>query len=145
MGTQGNVFGLNSYLHQNTKLFNTKRMLHIIGIPNCNKIKQTKDWLEEKGIDYELINVKKEPLTMDELKDLEFKVGLDVLINTRGMMYRKLELKEKNLSDDELMKVLLENQNMMKRPILVYEDSVMVGYDEEAFENFAKSNNLIED
>ena len=120
-------------------------MLHIIGIPNCNKIKQTKDWLEEKGIDYELINVKKEPLTMDELKDLEFKVGLDVLINTRGMMYRKLELKEKNLSDDELMKVLLENQNMMKRPILVYEDSVMVGYDEEAFENFAKSNNLIED
>ena len=120
-------------------------MLYIIGIPNCNKIKQTKNWLEEQGIEFELINVKKEPLTIDELKDLEYKLGIDVLVNARGTTYRNLELKDKNHSTEEMLQVLLENQSMMKRPILVYEDSVMVGYDEEAFENFAKENNLIED
>ena len=57
----------------------------------------------------------------------------------------QLELKDKNLSDEELLEVLLENQTMMKRPILVYEDSVLVGYDEEAFENFAMEHNLIEE
>lgn len=82
---------------------------------------------------------------MDELKDLEFKIGLDVLINTKGMMYRKLELKDKNLSDEEMLDVLIENQTMMKRPILVFEESVLVGYDEEAFENFASEHNLIQD
>ena len=118
-------------------------MLHIIGIPNCNKIKNTKDWMEAKGVDYEFINVKKEPLTFDEIKDLEFKVGMDVLINNRGTTYRKLGLKDKDLSDAELIEVVSENQSILKRPILVHENSVLVGYDEEAFENFLKENELI--
>lgn len=118
-------------------------MLHIIGIPNCNKIRDTKKWLDEKGIDYELINVKKEPLTRDELKDLEFKVGLDVLVNSRGTTYRNLKIKDMDLSDEQLFGVLLENQSMIKRPVLVVENSVMVGYDEEAFETFSKENELI--
>jgi Spx/MgsR family transcriptional regulator len=119
-------------------------MLHVIGIPNCNKIRDTKKWLEEKEVEFEFINVKKEPLTIDEIKDLEFKVGADVLVNNRGTTYRKLGLKEKNLSDEELVQVMFENQSLIKRPVLVAEDSVLVGYDEEAFEVFLKENELID-
>lgn len=119
-------------------------MLHIIGIPNCDKIKATKKWLESKEVDFEFIDVKKEPLTLDELAELEYKVGIDVLVNKRGTTYRNLGLKNQELTTEELLKVLEENQSMIKRPVLVYEDAVLIGYDESAFENFLKENGLIE-
>lgn len=119
-------------------------MLHIIGIPNCDKIRATKKWLSERDIEFEFIDVKKEPLTLEEIQELEFKVGIDVLVNSRGTTYRKLKIKDQNLDKDELLGVLVENQSMIKRPVLVYEESVLVGYDEEAFENFLKENNLVD-
>jgi len=120
-------------------------MVHIIGIPNCNKIRDTKKWLDSKNIGYELINVKIDPLTRDELKDLEIKVGLDVLVNSRGTTYRNLKIKDLDLDDGRLFDVLLENQTMIKRPVIVFDNSVLVGYDEEAFEVFFKENELMDD
>ena len=117
-------------------------MLHVIGIPNCNKIKATKKWLQEREVGFEFIDVKKEPLTIDEISELEFKVGLDVLVNKRGATYRNLGLKDQELSKEERIILLEENQSMIKRPVLVYDDAVLVGYDEEAFENFLKENGL---
>ncbi|HBZ38315.1 MAG TPA: hypothetical protein DF712_08540 [Balneola sp.] len=111
-------------------------MLHVIGINNCDTIKKTKKWLTENEIEFEFIDLKKEPLTIDEINELEFKVGLDVLVNKRGTTYRKLELKEKDLSKEEIIKTLAENQSMIKRPVLVLDEAVLVGYDEEAFQNF---------
>lgn len=111
-------------------------MLHIAGIKNCNKIRDTKKWMEEHNVDFEFIDVKKDPLTREELKELEFKVGLDVLVNKRGRKWRDLGLSDKNLSDDELFEQLLEHQVMIKRPVLIKDESVLVGYDEESFEAF---------
>ena len=50
-------------------------MLYLIGIPNCNKIKDTRSWLEEKDITYEFINVKKEPLSKEEISELAHKLA----------------------------------------------------------------------
>lgn len=111
-------------------------MLHVIGIKNCNKIRDTRKWLEERNVDYEFVDVKKEPLSRDELKELVFKVGLDVLVNKRGTTYRNLGLKDKEVSDEEMIDLLMENQSMIKRPVLVKEHAVLVGYDEDAFEAF---------
>ncbi|MEX0722654.1 MAG: arsenate reductase family protein [Gracilimonas sp.] len=111
-------------------------MLHIAGIKNCNKIRDTKKWMEENEVEYEFIDVKKDPFTRDELKELEFKVGLDVLVNKRGRKWRDLGLADKDLSDDELFEQLLKHQTMIKRPVLLKEESVLVGYDEESFEAF---------
>lgn len=111
-------------------------MLHIVGINNCNKIRDTKKWMDEQEIAFEFIDVKKVPLTRDELKELEFKVGLDVLINKRGRTWRDLGLADKNLSDKELFEQLLEHQVMIKRPVLIKDESVLVGFDEESFVAF---------
>ncbi|MBO6571012.1 MAG: Spx/MgsR family RNA polymerase-binding regulatory protein [Balneola sp.] len=111
-------------------------MLHVIGIKNCDTIKKTRKWLNENEVEFEFIDLKKEPLTIDEIKELEFKVGLDVLVNKRGTTYRNLGLKDKNLSDQEMIQALQENQSMIKRPVLVLDEAVLVGYDEEAFKNF---------
>ncbi|MFD2533340.1 arsenate reductase family protein [Gracilimonas halophila] len=111
-------------------------MLHIAGIKNCNKIRDTKKWMEEHDVEFEFIDLKKEPLSRDELKELELKVGLDVLVNRRGRKWRDLGLADKDLSNEELFEQLLEHQTMIKRPVLLKEESVLVGYDEESFEAF---------
>ncbi len=113
-------------------------MLHLLGIKNCNKIRDTKKWLEDHKVDYAFVDVKKDPLNSDELDELRVKVGLDTLINRKGMKWRQLGLKDQNLSEDELFDVLLENQTMIKRPVLIKDDAVLVGYDEESFEAFVK-------
>lgn len=111
-------------------------MLHIAGIKNCNKIRDTKKWMKAHDVDFEFIDVKKDPLTREELKELEFKVGLDVLVNKRGRTWRDLGLANKDLSDKELFEQLLKHQVMIKRPVLIKDESVLVGYDEESFEAF---------
>ncbi|MCP9290215.1 arsenate reductase family protein [Gracilimonas sp. CAU 1638] len=92
--------------------------------------------MDEHDVEYEFIDVKKDPLTRDELKELEFKVGLDVLVNKRGRKWRDLGLADKDLSEEELFEQLLEHQVMIKRPVLMKDESVLVGYDEESFEAF---------
>lgn len=111
-------------------------MLKVYGIKNCNKVRDTFKWLNENEIEYEFINLKKEPLSEGKLDEFVHKVGLDVLINKRGTTYRNLGMKDKDLSEDELFDVLLENQTMIKRPVLELDDAVMVGYDEDAFDSF---------
>lgn len=111
-------------------------MLKVYGIKNCNKVRDTFKWLDENDIEYEFINLKKEPLSEGKLDEFVHKVGLDVLINKRGTTYRNLGLKDKDLSEDDLFDVLLENQTMIKRPVLELDDAVLIGYDEDAFDSF---------
>lgn len=111
-------------------------MLHLIGINNCDKVRATKNWLKEKNVDFEFIDLKKEPLSRHEIVELKDKVGLDVLVNKRGTTWRKLGLADQDLSENELVEALEANQSMIKRPVLLKDDAVLVGYDEEAFEHF---------
>ncbi|PWN06627.1 arsenate reductase family protein [Rhodohalobacter mucosus] len=111
-------------------------MIQVYGIKNCNKVRDTFSWLKNNQIEYEFIDFKKEPLSRGELQSLVQQIGLDVLVNKRGMKWRQLGLKDKNLSDKELFDVLLENQTMIKRPVLVRGEAILVGYDEDSFEAF---------
>ena len=111
-------------------------MLKVYGIKNCNKVRDTFKWLKENDVDYEFIDLKKDPLSEGKLDEFVHKVGLDVLINKRGTTYRNLGLKDKDLDEDQLFDQLLENQTMIKRPVLEQDDAVLVGYDEDAFDSF---------
>ncbi len=113
-------------------------MIQVYGIKNCNKIRDTRKWLEEKEIEYTFYDLKKEPLSREELEEFVHRIGLDVLVNKRGMKWRNLGLKDKNLSDSELFDALLEHQTMMKRPVIIKDEAILVGYDEEAFEAFVE-------
>lgn len=111
-------------------------MLHVVGIKNCNSVRKALSWIDDKEIDYEFIDLKKDPLSADELDELVHKVGLEVLVNRRGMTYRNLGLKDKTLTDQELQEVLLQNQMMIKRPVLIKDGAVLVGFDEHAYSEF---------
>jgi Spx/MgsR family transcriptional regulator len=111
-------------------------MIKVYGIKNCNKIRDTRKWLDERKIEYEFVDVKKNPIPAEYLADFTEKVGLDVLINRRGMKWKQLGLAGKDLSDKELFDELLEHQTMIKRPLIVKGEAILVGYDEDAFETF---------
>lgn len=111
-------------------------MLEVIGITNCNTIKKTKDWLTENEIDFSFRDVKKDPLTPNELADLVKKAGLDTLVNRQGRKWKMLGLSDKQLSDNDLFEVLLEHQTMIKRPVLRKGEAVLVGFDEDGISAF---------
>lgn len=115
-------------------------MLEVIGISNCNTIKKTKAWLDQKNISYEFRDVKKEPFSPNELADLVMKAGLETLLNRQGRKWKMLGLSDKELSDNDLFEVLLEHQTMIKRPVLRYGEAVLVGFDEEAIERFLEED-----
>src|SRR5690625_5917727 len=106
-------------------------MIQVYGIKNCNKIRDTLSWLKERNIEHHFYDLKKEPLTREELEEFVYRIGLDVLVNKRGMTWRRLGLKDKDLNEDALFEVLLENQSMMTRPVLVKGEAMLVGYDED--------------
>ena len=113
-------------------------MVQVYCIKNCDKIRKTLKWLKDNEIEHHLYDLKKEPLTREELDEFVHRIGLDVLVNKKGMKWRQLGLSKKDLTDDELFDQLLEHQVMIKRPVLVKDGAMIVGYDEEAFEAFVE-------
>ncbi len=111
-------------------------MITIYGIKNCNKIRDTIKWMEEHNAEYKFIDVKKDPVKKEKLADLVNKLGLDTVINKRGMKWKQLGLGKKELSEEELFDVLAEHQTMINRPMLVDGEAAIIGYDEDAFETF---------
>lgn len=113
-------------------------MITIYGIKNCNKIRNTIEWMENHQRPFEFRDLKKEPLTMEEFQAMADKVGLDALINRRGTTWRTSGLSEKQPTQQELLMAALENQSMLIRPLLQKGDTFLMGYDEEAFEEFTR-------
>ncbi len=111
-------------------------MIKLYGIPNWQQIRKTRAVFEANAIDYEFINLKKTPVSEDFLRDVVHQLGLDVVVNSKGATYRKLKLKEKNLNDDELFQVLLQEQGMIKRPLIEKDGRFWIGFDEPGILSF---------
>ncbi|WP_081475038.1 arsenate reductase family protein [Caldithrix abyssi] len=111
-------------------------MITLYGVPTCQKIRKTRALLEQLDIDYQFVNVKKTPIPEDELRTIVAQLGLDKVINSKGPTYRKLGLKNKNLSDEELFQILLKEQGMITRPLIKKGDRYWIGMDEEGIKQF---------
>ena len=103
-----------------------------VNYPKCSTCKKTRKFLEEKGVAFENRDIKEQNPTVDELKEWIAKSGLPVkkFFNTSGMLYRQMELKDKlpNMSEQEMIELLATDGMLVKRPILVSEDKVLVGF-----------------
>ncbi|MBP3853927.1 MAG: Spx/MgsR family RNA polymerase-binding regulatory protein [Erysipelotrichaceae bacterium] len=98
--------------------------------PKCSTCKKCEQALKELDIDYSVRNIKEENPTKEELKSwLEKGVPLKQLFNTSGMLYRELNVKEKRktYSEDQLLDLLATDGMLVKRPIVIQGDTVLVG------------------
>lgn len=111
--------------------------------PKCSTCKKAQKWLEEKGIEYELRDIKTNNPTKEELKEWYEKSGLDIkrFFNTSGMIYREMQLKDKLLamSEEEKLELLATDGMLVKRPILITKTDVFVGFKEKEWEKLCLS------
>ena len=100
--------------------------------PKCSTCQKAKAWLEERGISYDLRDIKQNNPTVEELTAWYRKSGLPLkkFFNTSGLQYKALGLKDKltAMSEDEQLALLATDGMLVKRPILVGEDFVRTGF-----------------
>ncbi len=112
--------------------------MKFICYPKCTTCQRAKAYLEGKGISFEERNIKEENPTYEELKALWEQSGLPLskFFNTSGLLYRGMGLKEKlpGMSDDEKLRLLATDGMLVKRPILVTDTHVLLGFREAAWD-----------
>ena len=113
-------------------------MLIFIEYPKCTTCKRAKAWLDEAGIEYIDRNIKDENPTIDELREWYAKSGLPLkrFFNTSGMLYKQMSLKDKlpQMSEEEQLELLSTDGMLVKRPIIINDDTILVGFRQEEWE-----------
>ena len=109
-------------------------MLKFICYPKCTTCQRAKKWLDDNKIDYELRDIKLDNPTLYELTEWYRKSGLPLkkFFNTSGLLYKSLDLKNKlpQMTEDEMLKLLATDGMLVKRPLLIGDDFVLVGFKE---------------
>ena len=117
-------------------------MITLIEYPKCSTCKKARDFLTKHEIEYQSCNIVTNTPTEKEMKQYIEKSQLPMkrFFNTSGLVYRNLNLKGKleTMSEEEQLKLLAGNGMLIKRPILVLENQVLVGFQEEKWEEALK-------
>lgn len=102
--------------------------------PRCSTCKKAQKWLEENQVDYTFRDIKEDNPTLDELKTWHEKSGLPLkkFFNTSGQLYRSMELSKKlpTMPEEEQFALLASDGLLVKRPLVVTDDRVLVGFKE---------------
>lgn len=117
-------------------------MLKFICYPKCTTCQKAMKWLDNKKQEYELRDIKIDNPTLEELTEWYNKSGLPIkkFFNTSGLLYKSLNLKNKlpQMSEDEMLKLLATDGMLVKRPLLIGNDFVLVGFKETEWDEKCK-------
>ena len=109
-------------------------MLRFICYPKCTTCQKARKWLDENNIEYEFRDIKLENPSIEELTAWYKLSGLPLkkFFNTSGLLYKSMELKTKlpNMTDEEMLALLATDGMLVKRPLAIGDDFVLVGFKE---------------
>ena len=109
-------------------------MIKFICYPKCTTCQKAKKWLDDNKIEYELRDIKEDNPNLEELTAWYKMSGLNLkkFFNTSGLLYKSMELKDKlpTMSEEEQLKLLATDGMLVKRPLVIGEDFVLVGFKE---------------
>ena len=109
-------------------------MVQFICYPKCTTCQKAKAWLDAQGIVYDWRDIKTDPPTVEELTKWYRQSGLPLkkFFNTSGLLYKSMGLKTKlpAMSEEEMLALLAADGMLVKRPILVTDETVLVGFKE---------------
>ncbi|HIP14387.1 MAG TPA: Spx/MgsR family RNA polymerase-binding regulatory protein [Sulfurimonas autotrophica] len=109
-------------------------MIKVYGIKNCDSVKKALSFFKKHTITYELFDFKTEKLPCEKIEYWASKVDIKTLFNNRSTTYRNLKLKELNLDETGQKEWLCKENLLIKRPVIEYNDDVIVGFNEEKYQ-----------
>lgn len=121
-----------------------ENMIKFICYPKCTTCQKAKKWLDDNKIEYELRDIKLDNPTFEELTEWYNKSGLPIkkFFNTSGLLYKSLDLKNKlpEMTEEEMLKLLANDGMLVKRPLLIGDDLVLVGFKETEWKDISQQN-----
>lgn len=109
-------------------------MMQFICYPKCTTCQKAKQWLDDHKIEYEIRDIKLDNPALDELTAWYRRSGLPLkkFFNTSGLLYKSLDLKNKlpTMTEDEMLNLLATDGMLVKRPLLIGDGFVLVGFRE---------------
>ena len=109
-------------------------MIKFICYPKCTTCQKAKKWLDDNKIEYDLRDIKEDNPSLEELNAWYKTSGLPLkkFFNTSGLLYKSMNLKDKlpAMSEEEQLKLLATDGMLVKRPLVIGEDFVLVGFKE---------------
>ncbi|MDQ0242928.1 regulatory protein spx [Bacillus fengqiuensis] len=113
-------------------------MITLYTSPSCTSCRKAKAWLEEHQLEYKERNLFKEPLTVDEIKSIIrlTEEGTKEIISERSKVFQQLEIDLDELTLSELYKLIIDQPGMLKRPIILDEKRVQIGFNDEEIRSF---------
>ena len=109
-------------------------MIKLYGIPNCDTMKKARAWLAEHGVDYEFHDYKKLGIDETRLRTWVRELGWQALLNTRGMMWRKVPQNVRdNIDEASAIALMLDTPSIIKRPLLDTGSQRHVGFKPEQY------------
>lgn len=113
-------------------------MIKLYVSPSCTSCRKAKSWLEEQNLEFVEKNIYHEPLTKDEIKEILMLTdeGTEEIISYRSQAYKNLEEDINRLSMSELLDLLVEEPSLIRRPIIMDDRRLQIGYNEEEIRMF---------
>ncbi len=117
-------------------------MITFICYPKCTTCQKAKKWLDDNNIEYELRNIKDNNPCAEELSHWHklSRQPLKKFFNTSGLLYKSMELKNKlpSITDDEMIALLATDGMLVKRPLIICDDTVLIGFKEQEWKILQK-------
>ncbi|HET7657816.1 MAG TPA: transcriptional regulator SpxA [Bacillales bacterium] len=113
-------------------------MITLYTSPSCTSCRKARAWLDEHEIPYEERNIFSEPLTVEEIKEI-FRMtedGTDEIISTRSKAFQQLDINLETMPLQELFGLIRDNPGLLRRPIILDEKRLQVGYNEDEIRRF---------
>jgi regulatory protein spx len=113
-------------------------MVTLYTSPSCTSCRKAKAWLEDHNIPYEERNIFSEPLTVEETKEIlrMTEDGTDEIISTRSKIFQELNVNLDTMPLQDLYQLISKNPGLLRRPILIDEKRLQVGYNEDEIRRF---------
>jgi len=108
----------------------------VYGIPNCNTVKKSLDWLKAHQINFEFHDFKKKGITAKKLNSWSKVFGWETVLNRKGLTWKKLSKEEQAAIDtqDKAIAYLIENTSAIKRPIIEKGGrAILISFDEDRY------------
>jgi len=113
-------------------------MIKLYVSPSCTSCRKAKSWLEEHELENEKKNIFHDPLTKDEIKEILMLTdeGTEEIISYRSQAYKNLDVDFDTLSMSELLDLFIEEPSLIRRPIIMDDRRLQIGYNEEEIRMF---------